>query len=124
MDDDVFLRCIEANMLTDMTLQGIEAIAKVYMHLPQQDSKKRIVITEQGDFKAIPEWLLETDGVSLMRVSLICMSYALLLYFSKCIIHFSSKLSPLDKSVQNSALPEKLQIMCIIVINYIFLGFK
>ena len=70
MDDDVFLRCIEANMLTDMTLQGIESISKVYMHLPQQDSKKRIVITEQGDFKAIQEWLLETDGVSLMRVSL------------------------------------------------------
>lgn len=56
-------------MLTDMTLQGIESIAKVYMHLPQQDTKKRIVITEQGDFKAIAEWLLETDGVSLMRVS-------------------------------------------------------
>ena len=29
MEDDVFLRCIEANMLTDMTLQGIEQIAKV-----------------------------------------------------------------------------------------------
>lgn len=70
MDDDVFLRCIESNMLTDMTLQGIEAISKVYMHLPQQDNKKRIVITEQGDFKAIAEWLLETDGVSLMRVSI------------------------------------------------------
>ena len=25
----MFLRCIEANMLTDMTLQGIEQIAKV-----------------------------------------------------------------------------------------------
>lgn len=30
MEDDVFLRCIEANMLTDMTLQGIEQIAKVH----------------------------------------------------------------------------------------------
>ncbi len=29
MEDDVFLRCIEANMLTDMTLQGIEQIGKV-----------------------------------------------------------------------------------------------
>jgi len=29
MDDDVFLRCIESNMLTDMTLQGIEQICKV-----------------------------------------------------------------------------------------------
>lgn len=68
MDDDMFLRCIEANMLSDMTLQGIEAITKVYMHLPQTDSKKRIIITDTGEFKAIAEWLLETDGTSMMRV--------------------------------------------------------
>ncbi|XP_066139223.1 DNA-directed RNA polymerase II subunit RPB1 [Euwallacea fornicatus] len=68
MDDDMFLRCIEANMLSDMTLQGIEAITKVYMHLPQNDSKKRIIITDTGEFKAIAEWLLETDGTSMMRV--------------------------------------------------------
>ena len=29
MDDDTFLRFIESNILTDMTLQGIEAISKV-----------------------------------------------------------------------------------------------
>ena len=29
MEDDVFLRYIEANMLTDMTLQGIPQISKV-----------------------------------------------------------------------------------------------
>ncbi|XP_043274363.1 DNA-directed RNA polymerase II subunit RPB1 [Venturia canescens] len=68
MEDDMFLRCIEANMLSDMTLQGIEAIGKVYMHLPQTDSKKRIIITDTGEFKAIAEWLLETDGTSLMKV--------------------------------------------------------
>lgn len=68
MEDDMFLRCIEANMLSDMTLQGIEAIAKVYMHLPQTDSKKRISITDTGEFKAIGEWLLETDGTSMMKV--------------------------------------------------------
>lgn len=68
MEDDMFLRCIEANMLSDMTLQGLEAIAKVYMHLPQTDDKKRIVITDTGEFKPIAEWLLETDGTSLMRV--------------------------------------------------------
>lgn len=51
-----------------MYFQGIEAIGKVYMHLPQTDSKKRIVITETGEFKAIAEWLLETDGTSLMKV--------------------------------------------------------
>lgn len=69
MDDDVFLRCIEANMLTDMTLQGIEAISKVYMNLPNEDNKKRVTVTEEGEFKHISEWILETDGVSLMRVS-------------------------------------------------------
>ena len=69
MEDDMFLRCIEANMLSDMTLQGIESIGKVYMHMPQNsDAKKRIVITDLGEFKAIAEWLLETDGTSLMRV--------------------------------------------------------
>jgi DNA-directed RNA polymerase II subunit RPB1 len=68
MEDDMFLRCIEANMLSDMTLQGLEAIGKVYMHLPQTDDKKRIVVTETGEFKSIAEWLLETDGTALMKV--------------------------------------------------------
>ena len=43
MDDDVFLRCIESNMLTDMTLQGIEQISKVTqgprLHLKGSTSK-------------------------------------------------------------------------------------
>ncbi|CAG2119677.1 unnamed protein product, partial [Medioppia subpectinata] len=68
MEDDVFLRCIEASMLSDITLQGIEAIVKVYMHLPTTDNKKRIIITDTGEYKAIAEWLLETDGTALMRV--------------------------------------------------------
>merc|ERR1740137_205227 len=38
------------------------------MHLPQTDEKKRIIINEQGEFKAIAEWLLETDGTALMKV--------------------------------------------------------
>jgi len=38
------------------------------MHLPQTDSKKRIIITDTGEFKAIADWLLETDGTSLMKV--------------------------------------------------------
>merc|ERR1712001_672617 len=68
MEDDMFLRCIEANMLSDLTLQGLEAISKVYMHLPNTKEKKRIVITDAGEFKANAEWLLETDGTALMRV--------------------------------------------------------
>lgn len=68
MEDDVFLRCIEGNMLSDMTLQGIESIAKVYMQYAQTDDKKRMVITEDGEYKALAEWLLETDGTSLLKV--------------------------------------------------------
>ncbi|XP_055905536.1 DNA-directed RNA polymerase II subunit RPB1-like [Eupeodes corollae] len=68
MEDSLFLRCIENSILSDMTLQGIEAISKVYMHLPQVDSKKRTVITESGEFKPVAEWILETDGTSLMKV--------------------------------------------------------
>ena len=40
MEDDLFLRCIEANMLSDMTLQGLEVISKVYMHLPSTDDEE------------------------------------------------------------------------------------
>ena len=29
MEDDVFLRCVESNLLTEMALQGIEQIVKV-----------------------------------------------------------------------------------------------
>ena len=38
------------------------------MHLPHTDDKKRIFITEEGEFKAVAEWILETDGTALMRV--------------------------------------------------------
>lgn len=38
------------------------------MHLPTTDDKKRIHITEDGEFKAVAEWILETDGTALMKV--------------------------------------------------------
>jgi DNA-directed RNA polymerase II subunit RPB1 len=38
------------------------------MHLPTMDDKKRFVITDEGEFRAIQEWILETDGTALMRV--------------------------------------------------------
>ena len=38
------------------------------MHYPTQDAKKRIIINEDGEYKALQEWILETDGVNLMRV--------------------------------------------------------
>ena len=36
MEDDMFLRCLEANLLSDMALQGIEQIAKVGVAHPVQ----------------------------------------------------------------------------------------
>ena len=68
MGDDMFLRFIENNILTDMTLQGIEEIKKVYMCLPTEDYKKRVVINEAGEFHAKQEWMLETDGTALLKV--------------------------------------------------------
>lgn len=38
------------------------------MHLPTTDDKKRIFITDAGEFKGVAEWILETDGTALMRV--------------------------------------------------------
>ena len=68
MTEDMLLRYIESNILSDMTLQGIEQISKVYMHLPKEESKKRIVINKEGEFSSIQDWLLETDGTALMKV--------------------------------------------------------
>ena len=33
MEDDTFLRCLEANLLSDMALQGIEQIVKVQQRI-------------------------------------------------------------------------------------------
>jgi DNA-directed RNA polymerase II subunit RPB1 len=68
MEDDAFLRCVEQNLLSDLTLQGIEAIGKVYMHKPNTDDKKRVVMTSDGGFQMVAEWLLETDGTALLKV--------------------------------------------------------
>ena len=39
-----------------------------YMHLPKDEGKKRTYLTENGEFRKVAEWVLETDGVNLMRV--------------------------------------------------------
>lgn len=38
------------------------------MHLPTTDDKKRIFITDTGEFKGVAEWILETDGTALTKV--------------------------------------------------------
>ncbi|KAM3182235.1 DNA-directed RNA polymerase II subunit RPB1 [Hymenolepis weldensis] len=68
MEDDTFLRFIEANLLSDITLQGIPQITKVYMHQPKVSNKQRLYIKPDGSFDVMHEWLLETDGTCLMKV--------------------------------------------------------
>lgn len=81
MEDDQLLRALEQNMLSDLTLQGIESIAKVYMHKPMTDDKKRVTITSEGEFHMHPEWLLETDGTALLKVCLFNIVFTIYLGF-------------------------------------------
>jgi len=62
-EDDVFLKKIESNMLTEMALQGIPDIHKVFI--------KEVKINkfdENGGFKPVKEVMLDTDGVNLLAV--------------------------------------------------------
>ncbi|KII64531.1 DNA-directed RNA polymerase II subunit RPB1 [Thelohanellus kitauei] len=69
MDDDLFLRCIESYILSEMELVGIKSIKKVYLHKPTtEQEKQRTIINHSGEFEAISEWILETDGNGLANV--------------------------------------------------------
>ena len=61
-DDDVFLRQIEANMLTQLNLKGILKIDKVFIR-----NTDHIVGNEQG-YTKVEEWVLDTEGVNLQGV--------------------------------------------------------
>eukprot|EP00123_Amoebidium_parasiticum_P017765 comp23981_c2_seq2/m.42567 comp23981_c2_seq2/g.42567 ORF comp23981_c2_seq2/g.42567 comp23981_c2_seq2/m.42567 type:complete len:1766 (-) comp23981_c2_seq2:210-5507(-) len=63
-EDDNFLRRIEQQIISDLALQGIDRIKKVYM----TNKDKRVTITDAGEFAREDEWRLETDGVNLLRV--------------------------------------------------------
>ena len=38
------------------------------MHLPKEESKKRVFINREGEFASQQDWILETDGTALMKV--------------------------------------------------------
>ncbi|CAF1149739.1 unnamed protein product [Rotaria sp. Silwood1] len=53
----------------DLTLQGIEAISKVYMVNPKLDkSKTRIQINDNCEIETIADWMLETGETSFKKV--------------------------------------------------------
>ncbi|KAB1201777.1 DNA-directed RNA polymerase II subunit 1 [Morella rubra] len=62
-EDDVFLKKIESNMLTEMALRGIPDINKVFI---KQCKINRF--DENEGFKPEQEWMLDTEGVNLLAV--------------------------------------------------------
>ena len=62
-EDDVFLKRLEKNMLQTLRLRGVEDVKKVFM----REEKKTVWDDEKG-FDRVVEWVLETDGTSLMSV--------------------------------------------------------
>ncbi|CAI9115645.1 OLC1v1016609C1 [Oldenlandia corymbosa var. corymbosa] len=61
-EDDVFLKKIENNMLTQIALRGIPGINKVFL----KHIKPNKFNEEEGGFKARIEWMLDTEGVNLL----------------------------------------------------------
>ncbi|KAL3689206.1 hypothetical protein R1sor_015515 [Riccia sorocarpa] len=62
-EDDVFLKKIESNMLTEMALRGIPDIRKVFIR-----EAKTQRFHEIDGFKPEKEWMLDTEGVNMLAV--------------------------------------------------------
>jgi len=62
-EDDVFLKRVESNVLTEMALRGIPDINKVFMK-----SGKITKFDMNDGFKIESEWMLDTEGVNLLAV--------------------------------------------------------
>ena len=63
LEEDVFLRRLEANMLTDLTLKGVRDIHRVFIV-----TKKYVSVKENGEYQRNDEWVLETEGINLLEV--------------------------------------------------------
>ncbi|OWB54506.1 hypothetical protein B5S28_g355 [[Candida] boidinii] len=61
--EDGLLKTLEAEMLENITLRGIDGISRVFMM--QYD---RTYVDGEGDFSKEKEWVLETDGINLADV--------------------------------------------------------
>ena len=42
-------------IILNITVKGLEGISKVYMHMPQNEQKKRCVVTDNGEFEGVAE---------------------------------------------------------------------
>lgn len=63
-EDDVFLKRIEGSMLSQLRLQGVEGIKKVFL----REAKRTRLDPTAGGFVTDTEWVLDTNGVNLQEV--------------------------------------------------------
>ncbi|KAJ1649976.1 DNA-directed RNA polymerase II core subunit rpo21, partial [Dispira simplex] len=68
MSEDEFLMSVEENMLSNISLCGIEGIERVYIDTRQQITAHPIGGPEGGKLEVREEWVLETDGSNLIQV--------------------------------------------------------
>lgn len=62
--DDQFLKRIEGSMLSQVALQGVEGIRKVFI----REAKRTRVDASGSSYNTENEWMLDTEGVALLRV--------------------------------------------------------
>ena len=63
LEEDVFLKRIEANMLNSVSLRGLEGIKRCFMC-----EQKTTFVNDRGEFQGGAEWSIETEGVNLRSV--------------------------------------------------------
>ena len=65
VEEDVFLKRIESNMLASVELRGIPGIRRAFI----VESKETVLSAEAGgQYQTRSEWVLETEGVNLLQV--------------------------------------------------------
>jgi len=65
-EEDVFLKSLAQQMLTDIALKGVPGISKVF--IVKQDKITRRFDPETGEWDSLKEYVLETDGTNLKDV--------------------------------------------------------
>jgi len=63
-EDEVFLKRLETQMLSNLALRGIPDIKKVFI----REAKTNAVNAKTGLFEKQTEWMLDTEGVNLLQV--------------------------------------------------------
>lgn len=63
ISEDLFLKRIETNMLSSITLCGVKGIDKVFI-----SDFRKIQLKDSGEFETVNEFMLETEGCNMLEV--------------------------------------------------------